>query len=165
MSSPVETFRRLTTGVYVVGVSHGPRANAFTAAWVTQASFDPLLVALVVNPENFSYGLLQQSRAFVLNLLRKGQLDLARHFGTQSGRNLNKLEGHGWRAGALGAPILLDAAAYLECRMVGSLPAGDHQVILGQAVAGEVMADTAEPMIYAETGDIDGSSELYPDHF
>src|SRR5688500_6389544 len=113
MSLPIETFRRLITGVYVVGVSHGRRANAFTAAWVAQASFDPLLVALVVNPENFSYPLLQQSRAFVLNLLRKGQLDLARHFGIQSGRNVNKLEGHRWRVGALGAPILLDAAAYL----------------------------------------------------
>ena len=130
-----------------------------------RSSFDPLLVALVVNPATSPIALLQQSRAFVLNVLRNGQLDLARHFGTQSGRTVDKLAGRPWHPGTLGAPILEEAAAYLECRVVGSIPAGDHQVILGQAVAGDVMGDTAEPMSYAETGDIDGSSELYPDHF
>ncbi len=58
MSAPIELFRRLSTGVYVVGVAHEGRANAFTAAWITQVSFDPLLVALSVNPQNFSHSLL-----------------------------------------------------------------------------------------------------------
>lgn len=43
-------FQRLTQGVYLVGVSHGDRRNAFTAAWVMQVSFDPLLLALSINP-------------------------------------------------------------------------------------------------------------------
>ena len=165
ISRPLDLFRRLTNGVYVVGVTHAGRFNAFTAAWVTQVSFDPLLLGLSVNPDNFSYPMLQQSGVFVINALRTGQLEVARHFGTQSGRRVDKLAGQRWHPGALGAPILEEAAAYLECRVVGSILAGDHQVILGQAVAGDVMADTAEPMSYAETGDIDGSSELYPDHF
>ena len=36
-------FQRLTQGVYVVGVAHADVRNAFTAAWVMQVSFDPLL--------------------------------------------------------------------------------------------------------------------------
>ena len=43
-------FQRLTQGVYVVGVAHGEVRNAFTAAWVMQVSFDPLLLALSINP-------------------------------------------------------------------------------------------------------------------
>ena len=39
-------FRRVTTGVYVVRVTDRDRRNAFTAAWVTQVSFRPLLLAL-----------------------------------------------------------------------------------------------------------------------
>jgi flavin reductase (DIM6/NTAB) family NADH-FMN oxidoreductase RutF len=148
--------------VYVVGVAHADRANAFTAAWVTQVSFDPLLLGLSVNPDNFSYPLLKQSGVFVLNVLHTGQLDVARHFGTLSGRTVDKLKGRPWHAGRHGAPILEEAAAYLECRVVGTMPAGDHQLIVGQAVAGEVTDDTAAPMTYAETGDLDGSSELYP---
>jgi flavin reductase (DIM6/NTAB) family NADH-FMN oxidoreductase RutF len=165
MSAPIELFRRLSTGVYVVGVAHQGRVNAFTAAWITQVSFDPLLVALSVNPENFSHPLLKQSRAFVLNVLRTEQLDLARHFGTQSGKDMDKLSGHRWHPGALGAPVLDRAAAYLECRITGWTAAGDHEIVLAEAVGGGVIDDTAEPMSYAQTGDLDGSSALYPRSF
>jgi flavin reductase (DIM6/NTAB) family NADH-FMN oxidoreductase RutF len=162
---PIELFRRLTTGVYVVGVAHEGRHNAFTAAWVTQVSFDPLLVALAVNPQNLSYSLLRQSGGFVLNMLGRDQLDLARHFGTQSGRDRDKLLGQRWRPGTLGAPILENAAAYLECRITGAVAAGDHELVLAEAVGGEVIDDTAQMMVYAQTGDLDGSSELYPRSF
>ena len=165
MSAPIDLFRRLTTGVYVVGVAHEGRHNAFTAAWVTQVSFEPLLVALAINPANLSYSLLEQSGAFVLNILRRDQLDLARHFGTQSGSDLDKLAGQPWRPGTLGAPILQNAAAYLECRVTGETTAGDHELVLGRAIGGEVIDDTAEVMVYAQTGDLDGSSELYPRSF
>ena len=47
---PLDLFRRLTNGVYVVGVADGPRRNAFTAAWITQVSFEPLLIALQREP-------------------------------------------------------------------------------------------------------------------
>jgi flavin reductase (DIM6/NTAB) family NADH-FMN oxidoreductase RutF len=158
-------FRRLTNGVYVIGVSHKGRSNAFTAAWLTQVSFDPLLVALSVNPDNFSFSLLQPSGVLVINVLREGQLDLARHFGTQSGRQVDKLAGRRWRPGTLGAPILLDGAAYLECRVAGIVPAGDHQLVLGRVVDGAILEPNAAPLAYADTGDIDGSSALYPEIF
>src|SRR4029453_12484659 len=47
-------FQRLTQGVYVVGVAHGELRNAFTAAWVMQVSFDPLLLVLSINPDHSS---------------------------------------------------------------------------------------------------------------
>jgi len=165
MSAPIELFRRLSTGVYVVGVAHGGRTNAFTAAWITQVSFDPLLVALSVNPNNLSYSLLKESGAFVVNMLKQDQLELARHFGTRSGAELDKLMGQRWRPGTLGAPVLEDAAAYLECRVTKTITAGDHEIVVGTAVGGEVIDDTAELMMYAHTGDLDGSSDLYPGTF
>jgi flavin reductase (DIM6/NTAB) family NADH-FMN oxidoreductase RutF len=48
-------FQRLTQGVYVIGVAHGEKRNAFTAAWVMQVSYDPLLLALSINPNHSSY--------------------------------------------------------------------------------------------------------------
>jgi flavin reductase (DIM6/NTAB) family NADH-FMN oxidoreductase RutF len=165
MSPPIDLFRRLSTGVYVVGVAHEGRVNAFTAAWITQVSFDPLLVALSINPENFSYLLLKRSNAFVINVLTGDQLDLARHFGTQSGKDMDKLAGHRWHPATLGAPVLEQAAAYLECRVSGWSGAGDHELVLGEAVGGDVIDDTADLMSYAQTGDLDGSSQLYPRSF
>jgi flavin reductase (DIM6/NTAB) family NADH-FMN oxidoreductase RutF len=162
---PAALFRRLATGVYVIGVAHEGRSNAFTAAWLTQVSFDPLLVALSVNPGHASYPLLQKSKRFSVSVLRQGQIDVARHFGTQSGRQVDKLADVGWRPGRLGAPILLDAAAYLECRVTGSMAAGDHQLVVGQVIGGAVLDEAVDTLRYADTGNLDGSAELYPPSF
>jgi flavin reductase (DIM6/NTAB) family NADH-FMN oxidoreductase RutF len=158
-------FRRLTLGVYVVGVADGDRRDAFTAAWVMQVAFDPLLLALSINPDNASYSLLQGGQGFAVSVLRQDQLELARHFGTRSAREVDKLASIAWRPGRTGAPILADALAYFDCRLTGSMPAGDHELVLGQVLDGAILTPDATPLTYAETGDMDGSSALYPGRF
>ena len=54
----------------MVGVAHGGVRNAFTAAWVMQVSFDPLLLTLSINPHHSSYRLLKEGRAFSVNVLK-----------------------------------------------------------------------------------------------
>jgi flavin reductase (DIM6/NTAB) family NADH-FMN oxidoreductase RutF len=102
-------FRQITAGVYVAGVAQQEKRNAFAAAWVVQVSFKPLLLAVSINPEHSSYPLLMEGRVFSVNVLQRGQIDLARHFGTRSSGDLDKLAGTSWRAGLTGAPILTDA--------------------------------------------------------
>jgi flavin reductase (DIM6/NTAB) family NADH-FMN oxidoreductase RutF len=155
-----DLFQRLTQGVYVVGVAHGEVRNAFTAAWVMQVSFDPLLLALSIHPHHSSYGLLKQSRAFSVNVLKKNQLDLAAHFGRPTGAD--KLASVEWTTGRNGAPLLPEALAWFECRLVDEHPAGDHVLVLGKVIAGRLLDDTAEPMTYRDTGVMDGASALFP---
>jgi flavin reductase (DIM6/NTAB) family NADH-FMN oxidoreductase RutF len=162
---PLDVFRRLTNGLYVVGVANGDRRDAFAAAWLTQVSFEPLLIALSVNPDHASYPLLVGSGAFTVNVLRRGQLELARHFGTQSGRTVDKLADQQWRPSVSGAPILSEAAAFLECEVVARHGAGDHELVVGRVRSGGVLAPDAPLMTYAETGNLDGSAELYPPNF
>jgi flavin reductase (DIM6/NTAB) family NADH-FMN oxidoreductase RutF len=162
MADLADLFRRLSAGVYVIGVADGERRNAFTAAWLTQVSFDPLLVALSVNPGHASWPLLLAGGGFLVNVLSREQLDLARHFGTQSGRDADKLAGIGWWSGPSGAPILDGALAYLDCRLTQRVPAGDHEIVIARPAAGEMLRPDATPLLYADTGDLDGSRELYP---
>lgn len=158
-------FRRLTLGVYAVGVADGQRRDAFTAAWIMQASFDPLLLAISINPDNASYELLHASGGFTVNVLKHGQLELARRLGTRSGRVEDKLAGVRSRPGRLGAPILEDALAYFDCELMGRTRAGDHELVLGRVIDGHILDGSATPLTYAETGDMDGSSALYPRKF
>ena len=161
MNEIAALFRRLSVGVYVIGVADGERYGAFTASWVTQVSFDPLLLALSVNPQNASYAILRAGRAFTANVLERGQLDLARRFGTSSTREHDKLAGLRWHAADNGAPILNDALAYFECELQDRHPAGDHELVVGRVVGGRILNPDAAPMLYAETGDMDGSSALF----
>jgi flavin reductase (DIM6/NTAB) family NADH-FMN oxidoreductase RutF len=162
MNEVAELFRTLSYGVYVVGVADGEQRDAFTAAWVIQASFDPLLLALSINPDNASYPLLHAGGGFTVNVLKRDQQDLARRFGTRSGRDEDKLAGILWHSGRSGAPILEDSLAYFDCELTGRLQAGDHELVLGRVTDGRILAPGAEPLAYAETGDMDGSSTLYP---
>lgn len=152
-------------GVYVIGASDGHRRDAFTAAWIMQASFDPLLLAISINPDNASYELLHASGCFTVNILKQDQLDLARHFGTKSGRDQDKLARMRTRPGRAGSPILEDALAYFECELEGRTRAGDHELVLGRVVDGRILDPKATPLTYAATGDMDGSSALYPEEF
>ena len=163
MADAADLFRRISTGVYVVGVAAGGRRNAFTAAWLTQVSFDPLLLALSVNPGHASYPLLAEGGGFVVNVLRRDQLHLAEAFGTRSAREVDKLGGISWRPSPSGAPILDGVVAWLECRLEQRYPAGDHEIVLARPVAGELLLPDAPPLLYFDTGELDGSRELYPD--
>jgi flavin reductase (DIM6/NTAB) family NADH-FMN oxidoreductase RutF len=158
-------FKTISSGVYVVGVAHRNRHNAFTAAWVTQVSYQPLLLGMSVNPQNWSYGLIRAERAFAVSVLTHEQSDLARRFGTQSGRTRDKLAAVTWFTGKTGAPILTDALAYFDCELQITRRAGDHVVIIGRVIDGAVLKPSAQPMVYAQTGDLDTASALYPSEF
>ena len=64
-----------------------------------------------------------------------------------------------------GAPVLSDAIAYLDCRIVACHPAGDHELMLSEVVGGAILTEDVLPMNYAETGNLDGSAALYPPRF
>lgn len=165
MSEVAELFHRLTYGVYIIGVAAGERRDGFTAAWVMQASFDPLLLAVSINPTNASYELLHAGGGFTVNVLKQGQLDLARRFGTTSGRDQDKLAGVRWRPGRTGGPILEQALAHFDCELAGRHRAGDHELVLGLVLDGRIIDPRATPLSYAETGDMDGSTGLYPANY
>ena len=154
-------FQRLTQGVYVVGVAHGEVRNAFTAAWVMQVSFDPLLLALSINPHHSSYVLLKRGRAFSVNVLKMDQLALADRYGQPA--HSNKLAVREWTTDRIGLPLLRDALAWFGCRVVGEQPAGDHILVLGRVFDGKLLDSEAEPMSYRQTGTMDGASTLFPD--
>jgi flavin reductase (DIM6/NTAB) family NADH-FMN oxidoreductase RutF len=156
-------FKRLTQGVYVVGVAHGEVRDAFTAAWVMQVSFDPLLLALSINPQHLSYRLLKEGRAFSVNVLKKDQLDLAEHYGRPA--HARKLAGTEWTTDRLGLPLLRETLAWFECEVLSEYPAGDHVLVLGKVIGGKLLDSEAEPMSYAQTGDMDGASALFPNVF
>jgi flavin reductase (DIM6/NTAB) family NADH-FMN oxidoreductase RutF len=99
---------------------------------------------------------------FTVSVLERGAMELVRHFGTTSGRDVDKLAGVGWHAAPSGAPVLDEALAYFDCVLTATFPAGDHNIVLGRVAGGRIIDRAADPMLYAETGDTDGSSALYP---
>lgn len=148
--------KQISHGVYVIGVGVGERQNAFTAAWVMQVSFDPLLLAISINPEHYSYQLMQESGVCTVNVLGQDQYALAEHFGRSA---KDKMAGFQWQQAETGAPVLSESLAYFDCQVSHYTDAGDHKIAVCKVVEA-AMLNQGRPMLYSQTGDMDGSSRL-----
>ena len=61
--------------------------------------------------------------------------------------------------------MLHQCLAWFECQMVAEHPAGDHVVVLGKVIDGRGIDLRAEPLLYSDTGDMDGAAPLFPNSF
>jgi len=157
IENPEQLFKKISHGVYVIGVSDGNRENAFTAAWVMQVSFDPLLLAMSINPEHYSYQLLQAGGVCTVNVLGENQYALAKHFGRPV---KDKMAGFQWQKADTGAPVLSESLAYFDCRVSHYTDAGDHKIAVCQVLAAAEL-NPGRPLLYCHTDNMDGSNDLY----
>jgi flavin reductase (DIM6/NTAB) family NADH-FMN oxidoreductase RutF len=129
------SLRMLPYGLYVLtGESKGGQVVASTVNWVTQASFEPPLVAVGVKVDTDTHTVIQESRCFALNVLSKGQQAMAFSFFKSQERDGNTIGGEAFSSGETGAPLLENALAVLDCRLVDSVEKGDHSLLVGEVV-------------------------------
>lgn len=128
-------LRMIPYGLYVLtSESKEGRVAASTVNWVTQASFEPPLVAVAVKADSTAHEVAKDSRAFALNVLAKEQQDLAFAFFKALERDGNSIGGQSFSHGKSGSPILDASAAFIECSLVETLERGDHSLFLGEVV-------------------------------
>src|SRR5207249_9328549 len=90
---------------------------------------------------------------FAVNLLQQGQRELAGKLGRASTSAPHKLKGIKTKpAPASGAPILADALGWVECRVVATLPSGDHTLVLGVVIGAGVEHEGAQPLTLQDAG-------------
>jgi flavin reductase (DIM6/NTAB) family NADH-FMN oxidoreductase RutF len=132
-------MRRLAAGVAIVTTQHGEVRAGLTATSVCSLNAEPPRLLACVHHRADAHDLILASRAFAVNLLGPGQRSLAEHFGGRGNSRGPARFGLGrWAAGATGVPVLSDAAAVLECRLVEAIPAGTHSILIGEV---EVVRD------------------------
>ena len=123
--------------VIVTGSAEG-RDDAMTAAWHTSISLRPPIYGVAVTSKRFTYQLIRQSREFGVNFIPLEKASVAAATGGTSGQQMDKFEKLGIKrekSSKTTVPILQDAYAAYECRLLDSRPYGDHIWIVGEIVA------------------------------
>lgn len=134
-----EALQLLPAPVAVIGAAVAGELGGLTAAWLTRVSHEPPLILVSIGHERYTYGLLSDSHHFTVSILQEGQVDLGRHFGLQSRRDVDK-----WAAVPsvlLGGrfPALARCAARLLCATRDSFRTGDHDCFVGEIIQAEVV--------------------------
>lgn len=119
----------------IVTVRKGEQQNALACAWHSALSFSPPLYGVLISPKRFSYHLIQEAGAFAVNFLPFEQADLIAKVGRNSGRDMDKFVTFQIATESFPealAPILQEAYAAYECRLVERHPCGDHDLFIGE---------------------------------
>lgn len=128
-------FRRVLgnypTGVALVTTRVDDVDEGMIVGTFSSVSLSPPLVSFMPAKSSSTWPKIEASGVFAVNVLSSEQSNVCRDFGAKTPERFDR---YGWTSGALGLPLLLGAVAWLECRIVDVLDAGDHWIVLGEVV-------------------------------
>lgn len=130
------------TGVTVV-TTGGNSPTGLTANSVTSLSLDPPLVLFAVDKNAGSLEAFHESRSFAVNILTAEQQDISNRFATPGPKDFSDLD---IKTAETGAPILTNCLGWVDCRLAYVIPGGDHDIFVGEIVAGEL--NGGDPLLY-----------------
>jgi flavin reductase (DIM6/NTAB) family NADH-FMN oxidoreductase RutF len=110
------------------------RSNIMTFSWQTPVfSNEPCLVQLVINPNRYTYELLQENRELVINVPGVDLVEQVHRIGRTTGRKVNKFDANGLTpmpAEIVAPPLVDECAANLECRIEEILDIKHHHLLI-----------------------------------
>jgi flavin reductase (DIM6/NTAB) family NADH-FMN oxidoreductase RutF len=143
-------MRNLPSGISVLTTTlEGHRIGVTIASLVSLSLFPPL-VGVSIGRELAVHELLRDAGTFAVSILRGDQAPLAAHF-ARGVPPIALWDGIGVREGSTGLPLLADALAWLECRIVDEHAVGDHTLFVGEVDAAEE-GPPGTALVYREHG-------------
>ena len=142
-----EVMGHFATGVTIITAMEDEGPVGFTCQAFASLSLEPPLVALAPGKNSTSWPRIAQAGVFCVNVLAEEQEALCRDFAVSGG---DKFAGVGWRIGGNGAPVLDGVLAWLECRLVATHDAGDHELVIGRVR--EMGVSRGRPLVYYRGG-------------
>jgi flavin reductase (DIM6/NTAB) family NADH-FMN oxidoreductase RutF len=141
----VGVFRHHPAGVTVITLDSALGPVGFTATSVVSISVEPPLLSFAISSKSSCWPPVERSSSVVINLLTADQHHVARRF---SARGIDRFgTPTRWRRLSSGEPILTESAAWLRCRIIERVEAGDHRVVIALATDG-CTARGAMPLVY-----------------
>ncbi|WMX49088.1 flavin reductase family protein [Streptomyces roseicoloratus] len=137
-------FRQHAAGVAVV-TAHGDRPVGFTATSLNSVSAEPPLISFGVGTGSSSWPVIAEAEHIGVHVLGEHQEQLAATF-ARSGADRFAAPTR-WNRGPEGVPVLEGVLAWLVCRVVARVPAGDHRIVIAEAVAGDPDG-AGRPLLY-----------------
>ncbi len=117
------------------------RMNLFTAAWTGTVCTNPPMAYVSVRPERYSYPMLRETGAFVLNLTTVSMARAVDYCGVKSGRDVDKWKETGLtpgKASSVEAPVVLESPVNVECQVTEVKELGSHHMFLAEVRAVQV---------------------------
>jgi flavin reductase len=140
---------RLAAAVNAVTTDGPAGLGGFTASAVCSVTDDPPTLIVCVNLASRQNEIIRSNRALCVNTLAADQAEIATLFSTKELPIEQRFAAGKWTTLATGSPVLEDAIAAFDCKVVERLERGTHSVIFCEVQAIRVRTD-GEPLLYLD---------------
>ena len=141
----LDAMARLPAGVVVISARAGDEFRGLTASSLVSISRDPPMVLVGLERASATRAAVIETGVFNVSVLTRAQEFMADRFAGRAPAIDPRWRTLPHRLGANGLPLLEGCAAWLECRLVHTHAAGDHDVCIGKVEAAEIGA--GDPLI------------------
>lgn len=142
-----QVMRHWASTVTIVTTRLDDTIYGLTATSFSSLSVHPPMVYVSIYRKTRTHPLIEQSGIFCVNFLAPEMTHVSDRF---AGRHPDeeRFADLPYRTEATGAPVLNDAIAYIDCRVVEGLVTGDHTIFVGQVESAWTQKDNQAPLVY-----------------
>lgn len=141
----------LSYGVFLLSTKSGERVNGCITNTCMQVANSPTRVAISVINTNYTCDLIKESGVFALSVLDQTvTFETIKHWGFQSGRNVDKFEDLTPPCDENGVPYLgWQSCALISCKVISSQDLGSHTLFVAEVTDAKLLSDN-DPLTYAD---------------
>lgn len=144
----------LTYGVFMLSTKDGDVVNGCITNTCMQVANSPTRIAISVLNSNYTCDLIKKSGVFALSLLSEDcTFETIKHFGFQSGRDVDKFDGLKMPEDCNGIPYMgWHACSVISGKVVEQQDLGSHTLFIAEVVDAILLNDK-KPLTYADYQD------------
>ncbi len=141
-----KVMQKLSYGLFVLTTKDGDKDNGCIINTAIQVTSEPNRISIAVNKGNYTHDMVLKTGVFNISILSEAaQFGTFKHFGFQSGRDVDKSVGITFKRSANGV-IYLDSAevnAYISGKVIHTVDLGTHTLFIADVTAGEALSSIA----------------------
>ncbi len=137
--------RNFSYGLFVLTAKDGDKDNGCIINTAIQAASDPLCVTIAVSKANYTHDMILKTGEFNISFLSEGvTFDTFKHFGFQSGRDVDKMAEISFKRSENGIAYITEGAnAYMSCKVESTIDLGSHTMFIAKPLEGDIFDDKA----------------------
>ena len=134
---------KLSYGLFVLTAAEGDKDNGCIINTLAQVASEPNLLSISVNKANYTNGMIARTGLFNASVISEAaDFELFKHFGFQSGRDVNKFADFSEYERAANGVVYVKKGtnAFFSCKVRHSIDLGSHTLFIADVTDMEVLS-------------------------
>lgn len=137
-----QAMYQLTYGLFILTAKEGEKDNGCIVNTVTQVTTDPNRIMVAVNKNNLTHDMIVNTGVFNVSVLTENsKFDTYKHWGFQSGKNVDKLESIVYERADNGLVYIAEETnAMISAKVVSMTDLGTHTLFLADVTDAKMIS-------------------------